>query len=187
MMVASPVTSPFPQHQSKTALSFRFFLEAIGVLVVYFAAARLGLSLASINANVSPIWPPTGLAIAAVVLLGYRIWPAILVGAFLANFFTPVSIPVAVAIALGNTLEAVTAARFLQWFDFHRAIDRAKDVFLFVLASFLCTIISATLGTLSVYVGGFAAKEFLESLWWTWWLGDSIGALIVAPLLLVWS
>jgi len=186
-MVASPVTSSFPQPQSKTTLSFRFFLEAFGVIIVYFAAARLGLSLASINANVSPIWPPTGLAIAAVVLLGFRIWPAILIGAFLANFFTPVSAPVAVAIAIGNTIEAVSAARFLQFFDFHRALDRAKDVFVFVAAAFVCTTLSATIGTLGVYFGGFATKESLDSLWWTWWLGDSIGALIAAPILLVWS
>jgi signal transduction histidine kinase/integral membrane sensor domain MASE1/ActR/RegA family two-component response regulator len=187
MMVASPVTSPFPQHQSKTVYSFRFFLEALGVIVIYFAAARIGLSLASINANVSPIWPPTGLAIAAVILLGNRVWPAILIGAFLANYLTPVSLPVAAAIAIGNTLEAVTAARFLRRFEFHRAIDRAKDVFVFVVASFLCTIVSATIGTLSVYLGGFAAKESLDALWWTWWLGDSVGAVIVAPLILVWS
>jgi len=187
MMVVSPVTSPFPQQQSKTAYSFRFFLEAFAVIIIYFAAARLGLSLASINANVSPIWPPTGLAIATVVLLGYRIWPAILIGAFLANFFTPVSAPVAFAIAMGNTVEAVSAAYFLQFFDFHRALDRAKDVFAFVAASFVCTTLSATIGTLSVYFGGFATKESLDSLWWTWWLGDSIGAMIAAPLLLVWS
>jgi len=186
-MVASPVTSPFTQRQSKTPYSSRRFLEAVAVIVIYFAAARLGLSLASINANVSPIWPPSGLAIAAVILLGNRVWPAILIGAFLANYFTPVSLPVAAAIAIGNTLEAVTAGRFLRWFEFHRAMDRAKDVFLFVVASFLCTIISATLGTVSVYVGGFAAKESLDTLWWTWWLGDSVGAVIVAPLILVWS
>ena len=186
-MVASPVTSPFIQRQSKVSHSSRRFLEAVAVIVIYFAAARLGLSLASINANVSPIWPPSGLAIAAVILLGSRVWPAILIGAFLANYFTPVSLPVAAAIAIGNTLEAVTAGRFLRWFEFHRAMDRAKDVFLFVVASFLCTIISATLGTVSVYVGGFAAKESLDTLWWTWWLGDSVGAVIVAPLILVWS
>jgi signal transduction histidine kinase/integral membrane sensor domain MASE1/CheY-like chemotaxis protein len=187
MMVASPVTSPFTQRQSKAPYSSRRFLEAIAVIVIYFAAARLGLSLASINANVSPIWPPSGLAIAAVLLLGNRVWPAILIGALLANYFTPVSLPVTAAIAIGNTLEAVTAGRVLRWFEFHRAMDRAKDVFLFVVASFLCTIISATLGTLSVYVGGFAAKESLDTLWWTWWLGDSVGAVIVAPLILVWS
>src|SRR6476619_7436764 len=139
MMVVSPVTSPFTQRQSKTSYSSRHLLEALIVIVIYFAAARLGLSLASINANVSPIWPPTGLAIATVVLLGYRIWPAILIGAFLANFFTPVSAPVAFAIAMGNTVEAVSAAYFLQFFDFHRALDRAKDVFAFVAASFVCT------------------------------------------------
>jgi signal transduction histidine kinase/integral membrane sensor domain MASE1/CheY-like chemotaxis protein len=187
MMVVSPVTSPFTQRHLKASYSARHFVEGLGVVVIYFAAARLGLSLASINANVSPIWPPSGVAIAAVLLLGNRIWPSILIGAFLANFFTPASIPVAAAIAVGNTLEAVTAARLLRWFEFHRAIDRAKDVFLLVVASFACTIVSATIGTFSVYFGGFAAKESLDALWFTWWLGDSIGAITIAPLLLVWS
>lgn len=185
-MVTSPNTSPLLLPRPAIANHFRPLLKALVVVLVYFGAARLGLSLAFINASVSPIWPPTGVAIAAVLLLGYRIWPAILAGAFLANIFTPVSIGVAGFIAVGNTLEALSAAFLLNSVGFHQALDRARDVFAFVIASVACTTISATIGTLSVFLGGRAASGELESLWITWWLGDTVGALLVTPLLLVW-
>ena len=185
-MVSSPNTSAFVPHSD--ALRFqRRLLEAFLVVAVYFAAARLGLSLAFINASVSPIWPPTGVAIAAVLLLGFRVWPAILIGAFLANLFTPVSPVIAACIAAGNTLEALLAGFCLRKFNFHNALDRARDVFALVVAAMACSTASATIGTLSLLVGGAATGAELFSLWTTWWLGDTVGALLVAPLLLVWS
>src|SRR5438445_13814360 len=87
----------------------RHLLLIILLAALYFMAARLGLSLASVHTNVSPVWPPTGIAIAAVLLLGYRIWPGILLGAFLANFLTPVPVASAMGIAVGNTMEALSA------------------------------------------------------------------------------
>src|SRR5260370_33538808 len=83
---------------------------------VYVGVARLCLSLACLNASVSPVWPPTGLAIAAILLLGYRMAPAIWTGAFLGNLATGLSIATAGGIAVGNTLEAVTAAFLLHRF-----------------------------------------------------------------------
>lgn len=163
------------------------FLRLALVTVLYFAAAKLGLSLAFIHANVSPVWPPTGVAIAAVLLLGYRIWPAILLGAFLANLFTPVPIAAAAGIAVGNTMEALSAGLLLRFLDFHKTFDRARDVFKFSLATFLCTMISASVGTLSLCLGHTASWPDFGSLWLTWWLGDTVGALLVAPLLLTWS
>src|SRR5882672_1298459 len=164
-----------------------YFLKLAVVAAVYFGAAKLGLSLAFINANVSPVWPPTGVAIAAVFLLGYRIWPAILLGALLANLLTPVPVETAVGIAIGNTLEALTAGLLLRFLDFHKAFDRARDVFKFTLAAFLCTMVSASIGTLSLCLGQAASWQDFGSLWLTWWLGDTVGALVVAPLLLTWG
>jgi signal transduction histidine kinase/integral membrane sensor domain MASE1/CheY-like chemotaxis protein len=164
-----------------------YFLKLAIVAAIYFAAAKLGLSLASLHANVSPVWPPTGVAIAAVLLWGYRIWPAILLGAFLANLSTPVPLATAAGIATGNTLEALSAALLLSFLDFHKSFDRARDVFKFTLTAFLCTMVSASLGTLSLYLGNAAAWQDLDSLWLTWWLGDMVGALVVAPLLLTWG
>jgi signal transduction histidine kinase/integral membrane sensor domain MASE1/ActR/RegA family two-component response regulator len=164
----------------------RQFLVGIAVFVIYFGSARFGLSLAFLHANVSPVWPPTGVAIAAVLLLGYRVWPAIFLGAFLGNVFTPVSIVTAGGIAVGNTLEALAAGLLLQSFGFHDALDRAKDVFKFVVGSLCCTTISATVGSLSLCLSHAAAWQEFGSLWTTWWLGDTVGALVIAPLFLVW-
>jgi signal transduction histidine kinase/integral membrane sensor domain MASE1/CheY-like chemotaxis protein len=163
------------------------YLSLAVVAAIYFFAAKLGLSLAFINASVSPVWPPTGVAIAAVLLLGYRIWPGIIVGAFLANFFTPVPMAIAGGIAVGNTMEAVSAGLLLRSVGFHNSLDRARDVLNFVLAAVLCTMVSATIGNLSLCLGHAASWNEFGSLWMTWWLGDTVGGLTVAPLLLTWG
>jgi integral membrane sensor domain MASE1 len=136
---------------------------------------------------VSAVWPPTGVAIAAVLLLGLRIWPAILLGAFLANLLTPVPVAAAAGIAIGNTLEALSAGLLLRYLDFHNSFDRARDVFKFTLLASLCTMVSASVGTLSLCLGHAAVWQDFGSLWMTWWLGDTVGALVVAPVLLTWS
>src|SRR5438105_3222805 len=98
------------------------------VVATYFGSAELGLSQAFLHANVSPVWPPTGLAIAAVWLLGYRISPAILLGALLANLATPVPIATASGIAVGNTLEAISAVFLLRRFvGFRNPFERVQD------------------------------------------------------------
>jgi signal transduction histidine kinase/integral membrane sensor domain MASE1/CheY-like chemotaxis protein len=180
------VSGIFPRL-SKDSNYPSYFLKLAVVTAIYFGAAKLGLSLAFINASVSPVWPPTGVAIAAVLLFGFRIWPAIFVGALLANFFTPVNAATAAGIAIGNTLEALSAGVLLQFLDFHRSFDRARDVFKFMLAAFLCTTVSATIGTLSLCLGQAAKWADFGPLWLTWWLGDSVGALVIAPLLLTWG
>ena len=107
--------------------------EIIAVAAIYFAAAKIGLSFAYIHASVSPVWPPTGVAIAAALLLGYRIWPGIFLGAFLVNLITPLPPAPAVAIAVGNTAESLSALLILRAFGFHPQFDRARDVFKFVI------------------------------------------------------
>jgi len=164
----------------------RYLLTILIIAGLYFAAAKLGLSLASVHTNVSPVWPPTGIAIAAVLLLGYRVWPGILLGAFLANFLTPVPVAVSVAIAIGNTLEALSAGLLLRSLDFRKSLDRARDVFKFVIAVLICTMVSATIGTFSLCLGHAAKWADFGSLWMTWWLGDAVGGLVLAPLLLAW-
>ncbi|HZE68270.1 MAG TPA: MASE1 domain-containing protein [Pyrinomonadaceae bacterium] len=162
-------------------------LIVLAVAAVYFLAARLGLAFAFIHSNVSPVWPPTGIAIAAVLLFGKRVWPGIFLGALLANAVAPVSLPAAAGIALGNTLEAVLAALLLRFLAFHISFDRARDVFKFVIAASLCTTVSATMGTLTLCLSDAARWDQFGLLWLTWWLGDLTGALTAAPLLLTWS
>lgn len=183
----STVPAVLPEKSVKNYTDVRYFLLVAIVAALYFGTAKLGLSLAVIHANVSPVWPPTGVAIAAVLILGYRVWPGILLGAFFANLFTPVSIATAGGIAIGNTLEALAAGLILNSLDFHTAFDRAKDVFKFVVVTILCTTVSATIGTLSLCLSQAAPWEGFGNLWLTWWLGNTIGGLLVAPLLLTWA
>src|SRR5712692_4365447 len=165
----------------------------VGVIAIvaglYFLAAKLGLSLAFLNASVSPVWPPTGVAIALVFLLGYRSAPGVLLGALIANYFlTDVSQATAAGISIGNTLEATTAVYLVRRFvgsasPFNRAIDVLKFV---VFAGILSTAISATIGNVSLCLGGAASWNNFGWLWLTWWSGDAVGALVITPLVLSW-
>src|SRR5512143_1111036 len=127
------------------------------VAALYFLGAKLGLSLAFINASVSPVWPPTGIAIALVLWLGYRALPGVLIGALIANFtLTDVSVLTASGIAVGNTLEAFTAVYLLRRYARHRnPFSRAIDVLKFVaFAATLSTALAATLGNLTLCLSG---------------------------------
>jgi signal transduction histidine kinase len=158
------------------------------LFLLYFAAGKLGLSMASLHASASPVWPPTGIALAAALLLGPGVWPAILAGAFLVNLSTEGNAATSLGIALGNTLEALVGAGLVTRFaGGRRAFEHPRDVFRFVaLAGLLATSISATLGVTSLSLGGYAAWEVYGPIWLTWWLGDLGGAVVVAPALLLW-
>ena len=159
----------------------------IGVAAVYFAAAKLGLSFAYLHSHVSPIWPPTGIAIAALLLFGNRVAPAIFVAAFLANANGPVTAVAALGIATGNTLEAILARWLLGVFKFDITFSRARDVLKFLIVGLVCTLASASIGTLSLCLGGSAQWSQFQSLWVTWWLGDLAGAVTFAPLVIAWT
>ena len=155
----------------------------------YFVAGKFGLSLAFVNASASAVWPPTGIALAAFLVLGSRVWPAILVGAFLVNVTTTGSVATSIGIAVGNTLEGRLGADLVRLFANGRgAFDRARDVFKFVvLAALFATTVSATIGVTSLTLAGHAYWLDYGPIWFTWWLGDAVGALIVGPILILWS
>lgn len=163
-------------------------LPIIGVVtLVYFVAGKLGLKLAFLNDSTSAVWPPSGIALAALLLLGYRIWPAIFVGAFLVNLTTTADFATSLGIAAGNTLEAVCGASLVNGFaGGTRAFDRAQDVFKFALAVMASSVIAATFGVTSLALGGFASWANYGPVWITWWLGDVTGELLIAPLILLW-
>lgn len=151
----------------------------------YFVAAELGLALVETHGNVSPVWPPTGVAIAGLLILGARAWPAVAAGAFLANLGTGVPAGVALGIAAGNALEALTACLLLQRVGFRNALERVHDVAaLVVVAVFVSPIVSATIGVASLNLGGVSQGAAWPHLWFVWWAGDAGGALIVTPVLL---
>ena len=160
-----------------------------GLVILYFAAGKLGLHFAFVHSSASAIWPPTGIAIAAVLLFGYRAAPAIFVGAFLVNITTTGSVPSTLGIASGNTLEAVAAGFLVTRFAGGLAtFSRARDILRFsVLAGLVSTAISATIGVTSLVLTGSADSSQFGAIWLTWWLGDAAGALIVTPLLVLWG
>ena len=156
---------------------------------MYFIAGKLGLKLAVVNASATAVWPPTGIALAALLVFGYRVWPGIFLGAFLVNITTVGSLATTLGIATGNTLEGLAGAYLINRFaNGRRALERSQDVFKFAtLAALLSTTVSATFGVTSLCLGGYARWADYEPIWLTWWLGDAVGAFIVAPLLLLWS
>jgi diguanylate cyclase (GGDEF)-like protein len=159
-----------------------------GLAGVYFVAGKLGLKLALVHASASAVWPCTGIALAAFLLLGYRVWPAILTGAFLVNLTTAGSIATSMGIAIGNTLEGVVGCYLVTRFARgQQAFERAQDVFKFgLLAGMVSTAVSATIGVTSLALGGFAKWAMFGPIWCTWWLGDAVGAVVVTPFLLLW-
>jgi PAS domain S-box-containing protein len=166
-----------------------FRLPVIGLLtLVYFIAGKFGLMLASLHASASPVWPPAGIALAALLLLGYRAWPAIFVGAFLVNVTTAGNVVTSLAVASGNTLEAVCGAWLVNRFAGGTTVfDRPQGVFKFALAAVVSTIISPAFGVTSLALAGFADWTNYGVIWLTWWLGDTTGDLLIAPLIILWS
>jgi len=134
------------------------------------------------------VWPPTGISLAALLLFGYRYWPAVLVGALTTNLLAGAPVLVALAIAAGNTLEALAGTYTLRRIPgFRTQLDRVRDVIAFlVLAALASTAVSATIGVTSLYLGGIVSGPQAAVTWRAWWLGDVIGDLLVAPLLLTW-
>jgi PAS domain S-box-containing protein len=165
--------------------------QALAIAVVaaaYYGAAKIGLELSVAHGLITPVWPPTGVALAALLVLGPRLWPAIALGAFLANLTSDASAPVAASIAVGNTLEALVGYWLLQRVGFRRSLGRARDVLaLAIVAAFVSTVVSATWGATTLALADSPAASPYGSAWKLWWLGDAMGSLLVAPLILVWA
>jgi PAS domain S-box-containing protein len=164
------------------------FWLVVLLTIFYVVAGKFGLTLASVHASASPVWPPTGIAFAAFLVLGRRVWPAILVGAFLVNVTTAGSVATSIGIAIGNTLEGRLGADLVRLFANGRNVfDRSGDVFKFVLlAGLFSTTVSATIGVTSLTLAGYAHWREYSSIWFTWWLGDAVGALVAGPILVLW-
>src|SRR5438128_9281233 len=164
-------------------------LALIGIVaIIYFIVGKLGLMLASLHASASPVWPSAGIALAAMLLFGYRVWPAIFVGAFLVNLTTAGNVATSFAIATGNTLEALAAAWLVNRFAGGRNVfERPQGVFKFALAAAISTISSPAFGVTSLALAGFANWTNYDAIWLTWWLGDATGDLVFTPLVLLWA
>ncbi|MBI4477217.1 MAG: MASE1 domain-containing protein, partial [Acidobacteria bacterium] len=178
-----PAFAPPPRRRAA------YLFQVAALAVVYFLAAKLGLSAAFVAEQVTAVWPPTGIALAAVLLAGFRVWPGVWLGAFVANATANEPLLVAAGIATGNTLEAVAGAWLLRRVSGpDHSLQTVRGVLaLAVLAAGVSTIVSATIGNLSLCLGGVHPWSRFTSLWKIWWLGDAMGDLLVAPALLAWS
>ncbi len=161
-----------------------------GVLALsYFVTARLGLQLAFLNPSATAVWPPAGIAVGALLVGGSGLWPGITIGAFLANLATTGRVASSAGIALGNTAEALIGAYLVKrWASGCSAMRHPRRIFKFsLLVGGVSTIVGATLGLGSLMVDGLVAPGTLGDVWLTWWLGDFVGALMVAPVILLWA
>ncbi|QSQ12577.1 MASE1 domain-containing protein [Myxococcus landrumensis] len=170
------------------ALRGRHLLEMLLVAGVYLAVARLGLSLATVAGNVTPVWPPTGVALAALLLRGPTLWPGVFLGALLATSSTGVTWPTALGVAVGNTLASVLGAWLSRRMRMGTDLSRIRDVVVLCLgAGMVCTGVSSVVGPLFLWLGGTLPWEMMGHAVWVWWVGDLMGVLVVAPPLLVLS
>jgi integral membrane sensor domain MASE1/anti-sigma regulatory factor (Ser/Thr protein kinase) len=156
------------------------------VALTYYLAGELGLRLSLVGNSVTPLWPPTGVAVVALLALGRRSWPAITVAALAVNLPIGPTIPAAVLIAVGNTLAPLVAVALLERVDFRLNLARVRDVAALVfLGAFVAMAVSATIGTFALYGADEVTGHNLAGAWSVWWTGDAMGVLIVAPFL--WS
>lgn len=168
--------------------SGRYFLQVCALAPIYFLASRFAVSFLTLSSEVSPIWPAAGIAQVALLLCGQKMWPGIAIGGFLFSLsLPPVNIGAAFISAISRTLQAWTGTYLLQRIGFSPGIDRLKDVIGIVgLAAFGSTLINSTIGSLIQCLTGVSSWSRWGAMWATWWVGDAMGILLVAPLLLTW-
>ncbi|MBI3415842.1 MAG: MASE1 domain-containing protein [Verrucomicrobia bacterium] len=172
-----------------------WIVRVLGVAVLYLATAKLGFLMAIHPGNVTAVWPPSGIALAALLIWGNRLWPGIWLGAFLANTWVfkgfavgPVDIAVGASIGVGSVLQTLAGAWLLRrCVGGNNPLTRATDVFRFVLVAMAMCVVSSTFGVSSLCTAGMADWSAFGGTWLTWWLGDLTGVLVVTPLLLAWS
>lgn len=161
------------------------FLKVFVLFAVYLITAKIGLSLHPVSGFATLIWPPTGIALAALFLYGYRLWPGVALGALTVNMLVGASAPVAAGIAFGNTLEALAGAFLLrEYLRLQDPFGRLRDALGFTAVALIVPTLSATIGTASLALGGILTFADLYITWVAWWTGDALGALVLTPFLI---
>jgi len=159
----------------------------LALFVVYVGTARVGLTFDPLAGVATTVWPPTGVAIAAICLGGRNRWPAVFLAAFVVNAATGAPHWTSALIALGNTAEALVAREILVRLRWRRDMERVHDVFALSAAALAATTVSASLGTIAVWLAHLPINDSYGLFWMVWWVGDVLGALLIAPLIFVWS
>jgi signal transduction histidine kinase len=171
----------------ETRRKLRALLEMLALFAVYVGTARLGLTFDALAGVATTVWPPTGVAIAAICLRGRGRWPAIFLAAFAVNAATGIPHWTSALIATGNTAEALLAREILVRLRWRRDMERVHDVFALSAAALAATTVSASLGTIAVWLARIPINDGYGLFWMVWWVGDVLGALLIAPLIFVWA
>lgn len=162
-------------------------IRVVLLAAIYVLAGRLGFMVSAVDPIVSSVWPPAGVALAALLLMGRRVWPGILLGGFVLNLTGTIAPLAALTIAGGNTLEALLGAWLLTSVGFRPSLERLRDVLALVLGAIASAPVSATIGVtvLAIYRGTAAIPDW--TIWTTWISGDAIGIVLITPLILAWA
>lgn len=162
-------------------------IQVLTLTIIYLASARFGLLFATVQDAVTLVWPPSGIALAAVLLFGPRLLPGVFAGAFLVNLLSTGAVVFALGAGVGNTLAAAFGLYLLRTFDFKTALAHVRDIIvLVVLGAGLSPLVSALIGTVSLFVTRLATNGDAPLIMGTWWMGDAMGILLITPLILIW-
>ena len=163
----------------------RYLGEVALLAALYAIVGKLGLMADAVSGYATLLWPPSGIALAALLLRGKGLWPGVMVGAFVANAWSGAPVVAAGAIAVGNTLEALIGTLGLRRLGFCNSLTRVRDVLALAgVAALLSTLLSSTIGVMSLSGAGLVPAGSAALTWRAWWLGDMASDLLVAPLLL---
>jgi signal transduction histidine kinase len=170
--------------ESSSRQRLQWLLTVLLVASAYFVAARLSLRLALLP-GVTPLWPPSGIALVALLVFGRRVWPGVALSSFLVSLSIGTSPLPSLAIAVGDTLAPLVATALLHRMGFHLELDRERDAVAIVfLAALLSMLVSASIGALTLVISGTIPSSQFWVAWWVWWTGDAMGVLVFAPVLL---
>jgi len=182
MTADTPVAS---RRHGSVGAAGRWLALVGGVALAYYLGARLGLALALVRGQVTPLWPPTGIALAALLVFGRSIWPGILIGSVAVNATLGPSALAVGGVALGATAAPVIVATLLSKAGFRHDLGRLRDVLALVLVGALGgMLVSATIGSAVLVAAGAVPTAGFWLTWSVWWAGDAMGVLVVTPMLL---
>src|SRR6266704_175002 len=184
-------TADFASRRARTLAFDRpvpYLARVVLLAAVYFSAAKLALLAAIPPGYATAVWPPSGIAVASLLLLGTRIWPGIWLGASLVNITVQSSLVAATLMGAGNTLEALAGAALVRAFiGLPGPFRHGEDVVKFVAIAAASATVAATVAAAPLaFVHSLESPELLWN-WWTWWQGDTVGIIIVTPLILGWA
>jgi signal transduction histidine kinase len=171
----------------KSKSIFRYLVEIAGLAIIYHLAARVGLQMAYVQQNTSPVWPPSGIALAALLIFGIQDWPGITLGVVIGSLLTGAPLGLSLGFGVANTLEALIGAVILtRWIGFDLGINRIRDVSGLVFAAACGTSVSATIGVATLILSENIPLSSFSTLWIIWFIGNLLGCLVITPLLLTW-